>query len=133
MSIFSHISQPLQRKPNLVFSTQSGENHSPMTPVGRSRTISTTEFFLTSIRNPSLSEKLTFIPPNKGILCRTCDTFSKKCHNFKQHQILMPASLQNLLEEYRDSPSAGHLSYQRTKLRIQDKYYWQRMLENTKK
>ncbi|KAI9553636.1 hypothetical protein GHT06_021560 [Daphnia sinensis] len=37
-----------------------------------------------------------------------------------------------LLQEYHDSPLSGHLAYQRTILRLRDKYYWPTMLPDVK-
>ena len=54
-----------------------------------------------------------------GILCRTNKSSSKKRRNFTQIQIFIPASLQKeIMKSYHDSPSAGHLAFQRTKFRI---------------
>ena len=68
-----------------------------------------------------------------GLLCRTLIPVSKKRRPFKQTQIVVPRSLRKmLLEEYHDSPVSGHLAYQRTCLRIRDKFYWPTMLHDIK-
>ncbi|KZS09595.1 Uncharacterized protein APZ42_026144 [Daphnia magna] len=66
-----------------------------------------------------------------GLLCRTQEPISKKRRRFVQQQVVVPFSLRKqLLYEYHDSPLSGHLAYQRTCLRIRDKYYWPTMLSD---
>ncbi|KZS10210.1 Uncharacterized protein APZ42_025363 [Daphnia magna] len=68
-----------------------------------------------------------------GLLCRTLEPISKKRRRFVQQQVVVPFSLRKqLLNEYHDSPLSGHLAYQRTCLRIRDKYYWPTMLSDVK-
>ncbi|KZS09750.1 Uncharacterized protein APZ42_025940 [Daphnia magna] len=42
------------------------------------------------------------------------------------------ACWKSLLQEYHDSPLSGNLAYQRTVLRLRDKYYWPTMLSDVK-
>ena len=68
-----------------------------------------------------------------GLLCRTLFPVSKKRRPFAQVQVVVPLALRKmLLEEYHDSPVSGHLAYQRTCLRIRDKFYWPSMLQDIK-
>ncbi|KZS05510.1 Uncharacterized protein APZ42_031278 [Daphnia magna] len=68
-----------------------------------------------------------------GLLCRTQEPISKKRRRFAQQQVVVPFSLRKkLLNEYHDFPLSGHLAYQRTCLRIRDKYYWPTMLSDVK-
>jgi hypothetical protein len=68
-----------------------------------------------------------------GILCRTLTPVSKKRRQFVQIQVVVPLSLRKmLLQEYHDSPTAGHLAYKRTCLRLRDKFYWPTMLDDIK-
>ncbi|KAI9552203.1 hypothetical protein GHT06_022542 [Daphnia sinensis] len=70
---------------------------------------------------------------SNGLLVRRNEPTSKKRRRFAQDQVVVPLSLRKpLLQEYHDSPLSGHLAYQRTILRLRDKYYWPTMLPDVK-
>ena len=68
-----------------------------------------------------------------GLLTRDHWPTSQKRRNEMKTQIVLPLSLRlTILNEYHDKPSSGHLAFQRTYLKIQNKYYWPNMRENIK-
>ena len=58
---------------------------------------------------------------------------SQKRRNEKREQIVLPQSLRLIvLKEYHDKPYSGHLAFQRTYFKIQNKYYWPNMKREIK-
>ncbi len=70
---------------------------------------------------------------SNGILCRTYTPTSKKRRPFVQKQVVVPLSMRKqLLQEYHDSPTSGHLAYHKTHHRVRDKFYWPTLLNDIK-
>ena len=69
-----------------------------------------------------------------GVLRRDFHPSSKKRRRFVQQQTVVPYSLRkNIIKEYHDSISAGHLVFLRTYFQIRDKFYWPEMLKDIEK
>jgi hypothetical protein len=67
------------------------------------------------------------------VLCRDGPPLSQKRRRSSQIQVVVPLSLRKqLLEEYHDSPLSGHLATRRTRLRLEDKYYWPSLVDDVK-
>ena len=77
---------------------------------------------------PIWAKEIEFYRVIKGILFR-CEPATKKSkRNILNPQVVLPLSLRPLvLKEMHDVPTAGHLAYQRTYLKVKNNYYWPSM------
>ena len=61
---------------------------------------------------PIWAKEIDFFFIQNGILCRSNPPTSKRRRKFDQTQVVIPVTLQKeLLKNYHDSPSAGHLAF----------------------
>ena len=83
--------------------------------------------------NPEWVKEIELFHVRHGVLRRDFLPSSKKRRQFVQEQTVIPYSLRkSIMTEYHASLLAGHLAFLRTYLRIRDKFYWPKMLQDIK-
>ena len=82
---------------------------------------------------PSWAKEIELYFTRDGVLCREGPPISSKRRRSPQTQVVVPLNIRKqLLEEYHDSPLSGHLATRRTRLRLEDKYYWPSLDDDVK-
>jgi hypothetical protein len=82
---------------------------------------------------PSWAKEIELYFTRDGVLCREGPPISSKRRRSPQTRVVVPLSIRKqLLEEYHDSPLSGHLATRRTRLRLEDKYYWPSLSDDVK-
>ena len=77
---------------------------------------------------PIWAKEIDFYRVEKAILFRCEPSTKKSKRNVLNPQVVLPLSLRPLvLREMHDVPSAAHLAYQRTYLKVKNNYYWPSM------
>jgi hypothetical protein len=82
---------------------------------------------------PCWAKEIELYFTRNGVLCREGPPISSKRRRSPQTQVVVPLSIRKqLLEELHDSPLSGHLATRRTRLRLEDKYYWPSLSDDVK-